>query len=451
MKFKRIIIDSSHASFTDANTGVQRVVRNLLANIRGCCHADVETVVCIGDQFIQTGGRQYDRLRKVRVWQRNVVAATPAFYRWAAMQFCKVIRGSAVKWLLPYPGHQGLFWFPLKLAEWRARRGLSSKIVTPTRGDLLILPDAYWAHPEALRQAELAKQRGAVLTSVVYDVIPLTHPELVDDDAKAPFEDYLYRIAKVSDVIVAISETVKNQLRDELLCRWPNETFCENLHSFCLGAVFKKTKGEPRQDITELFAGVQAPYLMVGSVDPRKNHQYVLDAFETFWRHRPGAKLCIIGAISSKGQDIAERIRQHPRYGKQLFHFCDASDGELCHAYEKARAVCFSSIAEGFGLPIVEALWNRCSVFAVDTPIHREVGKDGCIYSDPQRPSDMAERLRRWEEDGCPSTVGSQMVRTLTWAQSTQEFLDVSLSAITASSASVDRVVADLQPNSRAA
>ena len=61
--------------------------------------------------------------------------------------------------------------------------------------------------------------------------------------------------------------------------------------------------------------------------------------------------------------------------------------------YQQADLFCMSSIYEGFGMPIVEALTSGTPVVASDIPVLREAGGDAILYAQPKNPEDFAENI----------------------------------------------------------
>ena len=99
-------------------------------------------------------------------------------------------------------------------------------------------------------------------------------------------------------------------------------------------------------------------------------------------------------------------------------------------AYQHAKGLIFASHAEGFGLPVVEALQHGLPVFASDIPIHREVGRDYCSYFDNQDPDSLAHLVCDVEASGRFPTVRKPDDFALPdWAGSTREFVDRCLQA----------------------
>jgi alpha-1,2-rhamnosyltransferase len=113
---------------------------------------------------------------------------------------------------------------------------------------------------------------------------------------------------------------------------------------------------------------------------------------------------------------------------RQVAHFTDLTDGELVHAYRHAKALVFPSLAEGFGLPIVEAIASGTRVFASDIPVHREIGGDACVYFDPRDPAALAERIADFTTTGSFAARWPAADRQLTrWREAAAHVVDTSL------------------------
>ena len=214
------------------------------------------------------------------------------------------------------------------------------------------------------------------------------------------FRKYLHHAIENSDLLVCISQTVEMEIKEYIRThRAELASVPSAIRHLTLGAELKLVQGDVRPEVKKLFPedGVGSPYLMVATFDPRKNHHYLLDAFDLIWLTRKDLRLCLIGRVGSLCEDVVTRIRTHPAYGKQLFAFHDIKDSDLQHCYKSCRGVIFPSIVEGFGLPIVESLWFGKKTFASDTPIHREVGKSDCVYFDLRNPQSLVDEIAKWE------------------------------------------------------
>jgi alpha-1,2-rhamnosyltransferase len=299
-------------------------------------------------------------------------------------------------------------------------------------GDMLLLPDGYWGKMEVWEYAAAARAAGAFTVVIVYDLIPVTHPQFVPKRTPAHFTKYLHQSVQQADLVMTISKTVRDQLEAELPRLFPDVTHPPALDYFHLGADFVAREGAVREDVLRAFepqAGA-TPYITVSTFDPRKNHGFTLDAFERLWERGSEARLVYIGGRGWMCGDLLARLEQHPRRGKNVFVFHGLSDCDLNYCYQRARGTISASAVEGFGLPIIESLWHGRRTFASDTPIHREVGGAHAEYFSLASPAALAERIEAWERAIAQGeSVQRPAVKPMDWRESTQTLLARCLAA----------------------
>ena len=436
---ERIFIDTSYTIGSGKSSGIERVVRSLIRELGKIGDSGripkPQTVVSHRGKFYAVEKDQIEQFRSFARTQSNVLQAAPDSYKRSAEIVCRLSGSKRLrKWLLPQPGHLGLFKVPHTMREGIIlnRIARTAKEVLPGKGDLLILPDAYWINRlrgSVWPAAAEAREAGALVSTVIYDLIPLTHPHFVGGKRRDAFREYLIKAVANSDLLVSISATVQRQLAEFLAeSEEYSAGYSATLANYKLGAELSETKGDVRESVVSLFSGEDKPYLTVATFDPRKNHSFLLDGFELAWKQDPAVQLCLVGRIGARCDGLVQRILKHPQLGKRLHLFDDLSDAELHHCYRNAKAVIFPSIAEGFGLPIVESLWHGKKTFASDTPIHREVGQDDCHYFGLESPACLANELLKWEATGCcehqPGVAKRQPVG---WHESSEEFLSICL------------------------
>lgn len=431
---QRIFVDATYTLCSGKNSGIERVVRKLIAASgdanRAAGWPAAETVIAHAGRFYRIGTEQFRQLQRSAHLQQNVLEHLPKSYRQAARRLCRTTGSKKLRrWLLPEAGHLGLFKVPHSVYEAYTRGWITrhSEPVSPQPGDWFLLPDAYWARMQVWPAAGRVRAAGAKVATVIYDLIPLTHPQFVGGARSRDFLTYLRTAASHSDALVAISQTVCRELGDWLSQRAANIAQpTPRIGSFPLGWQIKATTGQIRGEIQQLFDRTQptTPYLTVATFDPRKNHRYLLDAFERIWTSAPHLQLCLVGRVGWLCEEIRERILGHPGLNRQLHLFHDLNDAEVQYCYRHARGVVFPSIVEGFGLPIVEALANRCPVFASDTAIHREVGQTDCLYFGLDDPSHLEKLILDWEaqlRQGAEPTVTQRT--PLDWTDSYDQLL----------------------------
>lgn len=263
-------------------------------------------------------------------------------------------------------------------------------------GDVLLLADAPWALAGFWDKVREARESGASVGCVVYDLIPLLFPQWCTPPFVHAFREWSAHAFSPADFCLCISRATRRDLEDHLR-RDPARDGRPALDVFRLGAGLENGAPRARPALASAFAPPPGPFLCVGTLEPRKNHARLLEAFEILWGRGSEAKLLIAGGRGWLCGDLLRRLGEHPERGRRLFVFHDLDDAELSYCYRNSRALVFPSLYEGFGLPIVEALRLGLSVLASDIPAHREVGGDRCEYFDPASPGDLARRLDGFE------------------------------------------------------
>lgn len=386
---RRILLDCTQTIATPRSAGIPRVVRNIARHAAAAArHQAVLVPVWFDeDRFFSLGLSNTGDI--VTPTQPQPVQLHPVLRRLRKLLVPRtIVRAVRREW---------------RKLRWRIGWPPPGEVIEFGPEDTLLLADSSWAS-DYWSVVDDARAKGTRLGIVQYDFIPHTHPELVPKKLPTTFRFWMRNALERADFVAAISESVAVEARNELrLAHRDPDGDRPLVRSFRLGADVKpQSKAEPPRP--ELAAFVQAggvgTYLTVGTIEPRKNQTILLDAFERIWREAPEARLLVAGFVGWKGDEVIERLKAHPRYGSHLLHFGDLSDAELLYAYRHARALVFPSRAEGYGLPIVEALAHRMRVFASDIPPHREVGGSHCVYFPPQDPAALAEQVIRFERDG---------------------------------------------------
>jgi len=425
MKPERILLESTCTFGAGFTTGVQRVVRSI---VREAQDLQQQTgLQCV--PVVLRNGRFYSASQ---AWTQKTRRRTPR--DWSPVSHVKTTIGRvsprAARYYAKVFTRLKKTFYPNTFARvltdfyWRA----NGQEVCFRDTDVLVLLDESWNLPiwPAVREA---KTRGCPIGAVLYDLIPLEYPHFFREGFSARFNGWLDDVIDHADFLLAISETVRDKLEAYLRSsRRSQGDLRKPVRSFRLGSDISggPANGYVRPDLRRVFETDRnrVPYLIVSTIEPRKNHTYLLDAFDAVWNRCPHASLCIVGRIGWKCRDVLERITSHPRFGNSLYMFNDLSDSEVRFCYEHAKTLIVPSIAEGFGLPIVEGLRYGLRVLASDIPIHREVGRHHCTYFDLRSPESLTKLVIDSQKHGAsPSAPDSAGSDTLSWTESCLELL----------------------------
>lgn len=271
------------------------------------------------------------------------------------------------------------------------------------------------------------RQQGVTVKFMVYDLLCVTQPEHFLPGAAEGFTDWLKVVAE-NDGAICISQAVANELS-----QWMGEQKWNRLRPFridanSLGADVVSsapTSGLP-EDAQEFLNKLNhgASFLMVGTLEPRKGHKQVLDAFECLWQSGTDANLVMVGKQGWMVESLIERLRSHQELGNRLFWLEGISDEYLERVYAASTCLVAASYGEGFGLPLIEAAQHKLPIIARDIPVFREVADGHAFYFNAEKPEQLAEAIQNWIElyknKAHPKSANMPW---LTWKQSAQQLL----------------------------
>ena len=205
------------------------------------------------------------------------------------------------------------------------------------------------------RVIEFFRNRSIKCTAVFYDTIPHKLRDIYPQSFSSAHREYM-EILDDMDLIIPISDTSADDLIDYLnLSKCRALALEERIRSVELPSEFPEVDRRFDNNVS-----VQGTFniLAVGTVEPRKNHETMIKAFFEAERKSPRPiKLTILGIDQSFDNDLPRKITQLIGNSTSIEWIKNASDQTLSEHYEKADITVYSSIEEGFGLPIVESLW----------------------------------------------------------------------------------------------
>lgn len=126
-------------------------------------------------------------------------------------------------------------------------------------------------------------------------------------------------------------------------------------------------------------------FLCIGTVEPRKNHKMLLSVWQRMARRYGDSipRLILIGRWGAQSKEVRAMLRRNPALSRHVTVLNHCSDAEMADWIAGARAVLLPTRAEGYGLPLVEAMAMGAAVVASDLPTFREIGKGIPMLLDP--------------------------------------------------------------------
>jgi glycosyltransferase involved in cell wall biosynthesis len=158
----------------------------------------------------------------------------------------------------------------------------------------------------------------------------------------------------------------------------------------------------------------------MGSFMPYKNVETMVAGMAGL----PGYTLHLLSRITPERRGELERIV--PPGANVVFHN-GVSDAEYDALLRKATALVSLSRAEGYGLPLVEAMAVGTPVVASDIPIFREVGADAAMYVDPESPEQFAAAVSQLRDDAHWQEMSRRSIaraQEFSWDESARQLVD---------------------------
>lgn len=269
---------------------------------------------------------------------------------------------------------------------------------------------------------------GVKVCFVVYDILPIRHPEWWPQPGGQTHERWLRSVLKVSDQVVCISRAVADDVG-----AWIAENDVQSAAEitwFHLGADLDGS--QPSRGLPEDAPGILArirqstSFLMVGTLEPRKGHAQVLDAFERLWEQGYEYVLVIVGKKGWLVDYLSERLLSHPEFGRNLFWLQGTSDEYLEQIYASSTCLVAASEGEGFGLPLIEAAQRGKPMIVRDIPVFREVAGSHAFYFEGISAMSIAQAVQRWVAlYQCGEHPRPDALPWLTWRQSAAKLAQV--------------------------
>lgn len=234
---------------------------------------------------------------------------------------------------------------------------------------------------------QIRQQLQADMVYYLHDLIPIEFPEYTNNpNAYTMHQRRLKTMATTGRLVLANSEDSRQKFLD----------YCQNnnlpqpqTHVLLIGVEknFIKYAKEPKQVLSARFSNlVKCNYFItIGTIEARKNHLSLLhiwrQLFEELGDQCP--KLVILGKRGWKVDHIFHLLDSSPSLKQMVIEIQDADDQEMIYLTQNARALLFPSFAEGWGMPLAEALTLGTPAICSNLPALKECGGASCLYLNP--------------------------------------------------------------------
>lgn len=222
----------------------------------------------------------------------------------------------------------------------------------------------------------------------VHDLIFIRYPSLYHSLDRKIYLQKTLHASQVSDAIIAISQQTKRDLIEFLNI---DKEKIEVVYQSCNPVFYSAVAENDKKEIKNKY-GLPSKYILfVGTIEERKNLLQIVKAIN---EHNIKIPLVVIGKQRKYYYKVVEYIKEHNIADRVIFYH-NVLFNDLPAIYQMAELFVYPSIFEGFGLPIIEALYSKTPVITSKGGCFPEAGGPDTIYIDPENVEELAFQINR--------------------------------------------------------
>lgn len=353
------------------------------------------------------GVRIFPRQRVLRaldqldvIWKENADALADPSFVWLKNRLLGKAIGAA-----PHSGKFTTFDKVLRMASMLRATGIvpgrSARRALPANTPYLNIGQISLAVPFMFRW--LQKRADVHAVFMLHDVIPIEFPDLVPRSLTHFHTKMVRTTAQYAKGVIVSTRHARNTVTAELARHGRADIAT-------LAAMLPLHSGfdHPAKPDTDLS---NVPYfLVVGAIETRKNLLLLLETWKLLEAQMGSdtPQLVLAGSVHAGGTQIMEAFCASKRVVPYVHFVSGLSTASIGTLMQGARALLMPSLAEGFGLPIIEAQALGCPVIASDIPAHQEIAAPTTALLPTDRPELWAKAVNQTQpqERTAPTPLG---------------------------------------------
>ncbi len=265
-------------------------------------------------------------------------------------------------------------WRAAGRALWRLR----PRAVPRARGPRVVVQSSPHHLDKERLVARILRAEDARLVCLLHDLIPIEFPEYARAGGAARHRRRIMTVARHAAAVIANSQATQRSFLPYLHAA--GRMVPVAVAHLGLTASLRRGPPQPPPPATRPY------FICLGTIEPRKNHLLLLHIWRDMAaRLGPAAvpRLLVIGKRGWENEQVVDLLERCPALIGCVEEHARVSDDALRALLAGARALLLPSFAEGFGMPVPEALSVGLPVLCSDLPALREAGGDLATYLDP--------------------------------------------------------------------
>ena len=240
------------------------------------------------------------------------------------------------------------------------------------------------------------REKGIKIAHVFHDAIPILHPHLCSEVVTANHGLYMTGLAEC-DLVISDSKISA----DALLDFWKQHHINAHAEVKC-NLLPGELKGITRNNEIDTNKSKTVKMLCVSTLEPRKNHKTLLAACEILMKEHKEFdwELILVGNRYAGNEEIPQLVEQVGKSTGRVKWLGVVSDEELIKLYKECTFTVYPSLVEGFGMPVMESLWNGRPCICYEKESMGELAQGGgCLTVDIKDEKAVANAMYRLGTD----------------------------------------------------
>ncbi len=229
------------------------------------------------------------------------------------------------------------------------------------------------------------RKKGICSVVTIHDLIFLSHPQFYSLFDRIIYKKKFQHATKSADIIIAISQQTKSDIIKYLHID-PNKI--RVVYQGCNEAYKRKYSVAQKQLVIKKYKLPQSFILNVGTLQERKNALVIVKAILG-----TDIKLVLVGGEKRYAKRVHAYIDKNGMHDQVIF-LKNVPVDDLAIIYQLAIVFCYPSICEGFGIPIIEAMYSNTPVITSKGNCFPEAGGPSSLYIDPHDAAGLRQNLQ---------------------------------------------------------
>ncbi|MDB2606389.1 glycosyltransferase family 4 protein [Zobellia sp.] len=230
------------------------------------------------------------------------------------------------------------------------------------------------------------KRQGTAKIVTIHDLIFISHPQYYNFWDRIIYRLKFYYAVHAANHIVAISEQTKRDIVKFLKVAPDKITV---VYQGCHDAFKTKYSQEEKNKIRNEHQLPEQFILNVGTIQERKNALTIVKSIKGTNYH-----LVLVGGEKSYAKQVRRYIVEH-KMQNQVTFVKKISIQDLAVLYQAATLLCYPSYCEGFGIPLIEALFSKIPVIVTKGGCFPEAAGPDAVYVDPDNTDEILENIQK--------------------------------------------------------